>query len=203
LAEPDGATQKKTDGTNPGSLGGLILLPFFAIALYGLVMGVPYLYNRATTPWAGSAGNPNTLTGTWIGTVAMRPKSYYKSFIAAGGQGVPPPPAASPAVVKLTVSMEFQWGIPKIKGRAEACDATGQHYRSRYHNEILLDGSKLRLLLKEEDSPNGYTHLNGNFSPGTLTVKWPFRPDGDASGTLHKGAEEEFEQLCHSLKQTR
>ena len=181
-------------------LGGLIIVVVFALGVYGVEMGIPYLLHRSSLPWAGPAGSPSSLLGVWVGQVDVRTASSSDPVSA-------PTTKVVPAAVFFEVGLNFMWGVPKVKGIARICTADGFQSTSTYKLEPMHDPSNFQVLLRQNSSSTSFTELEGHFSPGTLRIQWPFRSEDDipsphpvgAAGILHKGDASEFGALCSKL----
>ncbi len=199
------ANERMTERTrkspvNNGIVGSLLLLPLFALIMYGLIMGIPYVYHRVTLPWAGAASSSDSLLGVWVGKLGGSQSADYESFLKAGGHGVPPRTAAAPTAVMLTIGLEFQWGVPKVKGTAVSCGRGGARQTSTFHLAWIRDPANFSLTLTPTSDRSAYTALTGHFTPGTLQVEWPqIHGNSQEAGTLHKGDAGQFDALCGTL----
>jgi hypothetical protein len=174
-------------------IGTAVSLTILAGAIYGSVMGIPYLWNRLTDPIAGPASNPDSFQGTWVGGITVKDEYSRSAFRP------PEVTETGRAAMEITARTLGLWGAPKFQGDVYICDASGARTVGRYNNEALLQLPRLYLLLR---SPGGFfleNDLRGTFHPGSIDVAWAVTDRTFLTGRLTKSSPAEFEALCHNL----
>ncbi len=171
-------------------LGVALELIVVAAVIRLLFLGIPYLYNRLSRPWAGFGEGPDRLAGTWVGQVDVQ------QFAQAGGGNAVAPVVQGAMLVQI--AFDLMWGSPKIHGKVTMQSAAAQGVSGFYRGVSVFDPKVISCGVKVGAGGQEYRSLDAHFAPGALQVSWP-DVSGTIQGVLHKGTQAEFEQLCGLL----
>ena len=166
-----------------------------------LLIGGPYLYKSVTTPWAGTGDGK--LTGTWVGAISIQRTSEPTS---AADSGVTPP-ADTPGAVMMNIRLSPFSGMSALAtGRVTECERGGPGFTTNFPANFVnrdATGPGFSLTAAAEGVPSGNmpsffdTHWDGQ---NIIKIDFVALIHPSVQGTLHKGSEVEFMQMCNQLK---
>jgi hypothetical protein len=172
------------------SKGAWFILILF-VAFPFLLFGAPYVYRMATSRWAWTALDKNSLTGTWTGTVTLQDSMDRTLATPAEGQ--------VDTAMLLEMHMQVSGWLTHTTCSVITCHGgvlSRYTYRMGNVNVGGVNGNTISLMPM---ASGGSTTLNGARVGDRLKVIWKLSP-GSASGTLRKGSRGDFDALCQAVK---
>jgi hypothetical protein len=139
----------------------------------------PYALRMATSRWAWS-GNGDSLTGTWVGTLSTTTPALH---------GLPAVHRQTPALIEMHMQV-FTW-LSHVAGTVKTCQGGSVAVSTFKLGDVILggpDGDRVRLFFSSDP---GFQPVRAIRKDNQLMVTM-----GNADGTLHKGSEADFNQLC-------